>query len=70
MFLAEIGQREGGIRQDTRVVSGHFQGPPGKLGSLAAVRLGVRARASDAERSDNLPLARMRDSLSGMSVRS
>ena len=28
--LAEIGQREGGIRQDARVVAGHFQGPPAR----------------------------------------
>ena len=28
--LAEIGQREGGIRQDARVVAGHLAGPAGR----------------------------------------
>ena len=39
--LAEIGQREGGIRQDARVVAGHFQGSPGEIGALPTVRLRI-----------------------------
>ena len=36
-ILTEIGQRQGGIRQDARVVAGHFQGSPGEIGALQAV---------------------------------
>ena len=43
--LAEIGQREGGIRQDARVVAGHFEGPPGEIDALQTVRSGVFAPA-------------------------
>ena len=41
--LAEIGQREGGIRQDARVVAGHFQGSPGEIDALQTVRLRIFA---------------------------
>src|SRR5438105_10338795 len=36
-LLAEIGQCEGGIRQDARVVAGHFQGSPCEIGALPTV---------------------------------
>ena len=45
--LAEIAQREGGIRQDARIVAGHFQGAPGEIGALPAVRLRIFAPAVD-----------------------
>src|SRR5205085_12523436 len=35
--LAEISQRESGIRQDGRVVAGHFQCPPREIGTPQAV---------------------------------
>jgi len=35
--LTEIGQHEGGIRQDARVVAGHFQSSPGKIGALQTI---------------------------------
>ena len=41
--LAEIGQREGGIRQDARIVAGHFQGSPCEIGALQTVRLRIFA---------------------------
>src|SRR5947209_3972935 len=47
--LAEIGEHMGGIREDARIVAGHLQGPPGKIDALAAVRLGILARAIETE---------------------
>src|ERR1700730_1349839 len=41
--LAEISQRIGGIRKDTRVVSGHLQGPSCEISALPAVSLGILA---------------------------
>jgi hypothetical protein len=41
--LAEIGEREGGIRQNARVVTGHFQGSPGEIGTLETVCVRVFA---------------------------
>src|ERR1700736_3254743 len=41
--LAEIRQRHRGIRKDTRVITGHLQSPPGEIGALAAIRLGIIA---------------------------
>jgi len=38
--LAEIGQREGGVRQDTRVVASHFQRPPCEIHAFQ--RIGLR----------------------------
>jgi hypothetical protein len=32
--LAEIGQREGGIRQDAPIVAGYFQGSPREIGAF------------------------------------
>src|SRR5262249_47960997 len=40
---AEIAQRDGGISQDARVVPVHFQGAPGELDALKAIRRGVFA---------------------------
>ena len=42
-ILAEIGQRVGGVRQNGRIVSGHFEGSPRKIGALQAVRLRILA---------------------------
>jgi len=44
-IFAEIGQREGDIRQNVRVVAGHFQGSPGEIGALPTVRLRIFAPA-------------------------
>src|SRR6516165_11197454 len=33
-ILAEIGQREGSIREDARVVASHFQGSPCEIGAF------------------------------------
>ena len=35
----------GGIREDARVVAGHFQGPPGEIDALPTVRLRIFAPA-------------------------
>src|ERR1700756_1704343 len=43
-ILAEIGQREGGIGQSARIVTGHLQRPPGEIDTLAAVCRGVGTR--------------------------
>src|SRR5215831_19652273 len=37
-ILAEERQRERGIRQDARVVAGHFQGSPGEISAFQTVR--------------------------------
>ena len=42
-IFAEIGQRLCGIRQDARIVAGHFQCLPCELGPLQAVRLPIFA---------------------------
>src|SRR5215472_18310058 len=42
-ILAEIGKRMGCIRQDARIVAGHFQGSPCEFGALHAVRLSIFA---------------------------
>src|SRR6266853_94700 len=39
--LAERGQRISGIRQDARIVAGHFQGSPGEICALPSVRLSI-----------------------------
>ena len=41
--LAKIGQRFGGIRQDPRIVAGHFQGSPREIGALQTIRLPIFA---------------------------
>src|ERR1700730_13312460 len=41
--LAEIGKRKGGIRQDSRVVTGHFQGSPCEISALQTVHLRIFA---------------------------
>src|SRR5215471_13766941 len=41
--LSEIGQRDRGIRQNARVVAGHFKGSPGEIGALQSVRLPIFA---------------------------
>jgi hypothetical protein len=41
--LAEIGQREGDVRQDDRIVAGHFRSSPGEIGALQTVRLAIFA---------------------------
>src|SRR5258708_24759401 len=43
--LTERGQCEGGIRQDVRIVAGHFQGPPGEIDALHTVRRRILAPA-------------------------
>ena len=43
--LAEIAQRVGGIRQDSRVVTGHLHGAPCVFGALQAVRRWIFAPA-------------------------
>src|SRR5436309_15953113 len=35
--LSEIGQREGGLRQNARIVAGYFQRAPCELGALQSV---------------------------------
>src|SRR5262249_933712 len=47
--LAEIGQGESGIDNNVRIVTGDFQGSLREIDSLAAVPLGVGARAIYAE---------------------
>ena len=41
--LAEIGQREGGIRQDARVIAGHLQRSPCEINALQTIRLRIFA---------------------------
>src|SRR6516165_349011 len=43
--LAEIGQREGGIRQDTRIVAAHFQRAPCEIDAFQTIRLRIFAPA-------------------------
>src|SRR5271156_5616858 len=42
-ILAEIGQRQGGIHEDTRIVATHLQGSPRETGALEPVPLPVFA---------------------------
>ena len=46
-IFAEIGQRLCGIRQDARIVAGHFQRAPCEIGALQTVRRRVLAPAVD-----------------------
>src|SRR5439155_25120224 len=43
--LAEIGQRESGIRKDRRIVAGHLQGPSCEIDALPAVRVRISVLA-------------------------
>src|SRR5215469_2652080 len=47
--LAEIRQRHGSIRKNTRIVASHLQGAAGEIGAFAAVRLWILAPAVHAE---------------------
>src|ERR1700756_2273636 len=41
--LAEIRQRHRRIRKDARIIARHLQSPPGKIGTLMRIRLGIIA---------------------------
>src|SRR6266481_3195361 len=48
-ILAEIGERESGIGERAGIVTGHLEGAPGEIGTLAAVHLGICAQPVQAE---------------------
>ena len=57
--LAEVSQRLGGIRQDARVVAGHFQCSPGKIDALRTVRLPIQPITADRGQGECGPVTRI-----------